>query len=625
MIQSLYRIGKVLQKEYPEYYRPWQVPYLGKEAKVIIANLNSNFDFSDNLIIQDKRDTLSDMYLYKAFNKGANIVPTFTVTDGKKTFDKFISCIEKYHFEYFEKTKIAKSKRKNVLNKKFKTLGESLKKIEIGKEDKLIFTIKIEDKWLGEIEYFKQYFLQNYNLGYYSKNYEGIKISKSDNYLCSVTGLQSEVYGFVDTLGFTVNDPTFNRNGFDSEASYKMFPVSKEAANTLEGSKTFALNKLSKPFYRKIKSKNKSSALRYFILPHFINVTEEGIRDALSDLLEKNTNTIPQDDKHSVLGNETLLHEIISDEKLSASNIYYDFLFYIPNKAQFLIKLNLSDVLPSRMSKIFKAKRSVEKFYNTENGFKIVGKFISFYISMSLVDSFFIKNDKLDTPFHPFFFKILESVFYGNKLNEKKLKKGLLDEIRQQFKQHKENKYKWIQRTYEAFTLWHFFSQLNLLNTKSTIDMTTQDLALNAFDFVEQHNDFFDNKFLRGLFFLGCATEKLLEKQRERLDSQPFFNQLNGLVITDKISKRVYNRLKQKITEYQEIKKNDKGHIYKNETIYLDKLISEITPLLLERNKCSIDDQSFAFISGLNMQKKFTNHLIKERKEAKDAAENKNK
>ena len=608
MIQSLYRIGKVLQKKYPEYYQPWKNPFPGQEDTAIIVVVEvENGAIKYPLSLEKYKSNFEKKYLYRKINgaRGTNVVPTLFLhveekeesqrNNIRKTLVKVKASLKNYKHTFL--------KGDDIDDK----LAEEIYKLDLNKNNRHLLTFRVNGKWAGEIaENVEKFEAEAYNK--YSDK------SAAKEHLCAVTNEVTNVWGRIDTLGFTVNDKTFNRNGFDGKQSYKMFPVSPEAVKILEGTKNYVLENYSQGFY----------GMKFFILPHFIDVSDEGIKDALEEFKTKHNNPLAKDKKYSIIGNERILHEIAEDEKLSQSNIYYDIFFYQPNNAQFLIKLHLSDVLPSQLSRIFNIKRNVEKFYYPLTHRVIKDEPIDFHISFGEIKNYFAKKVRTDWVFAPFFFKILESVFYGNKLNEKKLKKGLLDEIRQQFKQHKENKYKWIQRTYEAFTLWHFFSQLNLLNTKSTIDMTTQELALNAFDFVEQHNDFFANDhFLKGLFFLGCATEKLLEKQRKKFKQEPFFNNLNGLVISHRNARKIFNSLNRKVHEYKR-ESNDEYKFYANEIKYIEQLLIQADEQLIGTTNASIDDQSFAFISGLNMQKKFTNHLIKERKEAKDAAENEN-
>lgn len=64
MIKSLYEIGKVLKKEFPEYFKPWGNPFPNQEAKVIVANIR-NGKLQTDLEIEDFKDNYVDKYLYR--------------------------------------------------------------------------------------------------------------------------------------------------------------------------------------------------------------------------------------------------------------------------------------------------------------------------------------------------------------------------------------------------------------------------------------------------------------------------------------------------------------------------------------------------------------------------------
>ena len=250
--------------------------------------------------------------------------------------------------------------------------------------------------------------------------------------MCAVTyDKTDEVWGRIDTLGFAVTDQAFSRNGFNTSDSYKMFPVSPNVVKILDGTKDFVIKNLSKGF----------SKLNYFVLPHFINIEENIQEEILENFLIKaiRKETTFNDESKSIIGYENLINEIIEDEELCKTGIYYDIFFYQKNKAQFLIKLHLSDVLPSQFAKIFKVKANAENQYDIITRWEYKGQTHHYFINFKNIKDFFSEKKQREIIFHPYFYKIIEAVFYNSILNDETvlgffLKKNIAD-----FKKRNEN------------------------------------------------------------------------------------------------------------------------------------------------------------------------------------------
>jgi len=601
MIKSLYKIGSVIQEEYPKYFDPWGNPFPknADTSKVIVIPVKDK-KIVFPLQIEDFRQHYAKKYLYRKVQgaNGTNLVPTFLFyleTKEERQKDNIRKVLKKV------KASIKNQKhdflKEDDINEE---LAEALFQLNLSKDNRYLLTFKLNGKYFGDfpanIELFEDEAYKKYS-----------KDSSSKNKICSVTYKEvEEVWGRVDTLGFTVNDKSFNRNGFDGKDSYKMFPVSPDAVKILEGAKKFVLEKFSRNFY----------GMKYFVLPHFITANEEAIRKAIGIFVKDDTDIrLSQSSGKSIIGTEIFLHKIIEKKELRQGDIYYDIFFYQPNNAQFLIKLHLSDVLPSRLRKIFLTKESIEKKYYKINTIVIPKKgktpeqAIPFYITFGEIKKFFSKKVKTDTVFHPYFFKILESVFYNNPLNEKQILTSFFQKIKIDFKNRNESAYQWQQSTKESFSIYQFFLKLNLFKNKNIMDNTTnqETVALNVFDFINQHEDFFNgNKYKKGIFMIACMTEKLLEKQRRKLDSEPFLKNLNGLNIDEKQIQKILPKLTDKINQYKK-ETNDKYKFYPNELKYIETLSAQSADGIMSANSgLNRTEMSYVFTLGMIMQKEFT-------------------
>ena len=616
MLKSFYTIGKILSQDerYSEYFEPWANPFpkvKGDEAKVLFAEIKDTI-LLDELTDEYFSNQKINSYLYRKVQgaNGTNLVPTLLL--------QMDSNIEKYADNV---RKLINKVKKSVFNNGHKFISiEQIDTIEkkliehhksMSNDKRYMFSMKIDDKYFGDFEGYKELFREEA----YSKYY---KDSKSVNKVCAITYKpSSEVWGRVDTLGFTVDAVSFSRNGFNVNDSYKMFPVSPEAVKILEGAKRIIIDSdlsLTRNFY----------GLKYFILPHFISAKDEIVKEIINSFISKSSTNTLDGESNSIISNETIINEIIESEELRRNDIYYDIFFFQPNNAQFLIKLHLSDVLPSRFKEIFEAKKRIEDKYrlvnrikNTKpNGapkeFKI--NFGGFYEKgmppMYGIKDYFSQKVRTDTVFHPYFYKILEAVFYGNKVNKETILQAFMETIVIAFKNIKENPNDFSRHVKTSFTIYQFFNELRLINsiTMEEKNIESSEIVLNIDDFILQHNDFFENSDLKkGAFYLGILTNILLEKQNSHLQNKPFMNQLNGLNLDVDQMKKIHLKLMDKFFQY-----NDK--LKKSEHELLEKLNPLIGQNLIKKNDLSRTELSYSFSLGMVMQKEFFYHQLNNQK-----------
>ena len=615
MIKSLYKIGTIIQEEHSDYFQPWGNPFPkhADTSKVIVIPIKDK-KIVYPIQIENFRTGYAKKYLYRKVQgaNGTNLVPTFLFyldNNEEKQTDNIRKVLKKV------KASIKNQKHDFLKGEDInEELADALLKLSLSKDNRYLLTFKINGKYFGDLPKHIELFEKD-AFNKYSKD------SSAKDKICSVTYEKvDEVWGRIDTLGFTVNDKSFNRNGFDGKDSYKMFPVSPDAVKVLEGAKKFVLEKFSQNFY----------GMKYFVLPHFITDDEDVMDEAIEIFLEDDIKIqLNQDYSKSIIGTERYLHKIIEKEKLSQGDIYYDIFFYQPNNAQFLIKLHLSDVLPSRLKKIFLAKEATEKKYYQINKIVIPKKgktpeqTIPFHITFGKIKDYFSKKVKTDTVFHPYFFKILESVFYGNSLNEKQILTSFLQKIKIDFKNRNESAYAWKQSTKESFSIYQFFLHLNLFKNQTIMDNTStqETVGLNVFDFINQHEDFFKgNKYKKGIFMIACMTEKLLEKQRAKFDNnEPFLKNLNSLNIDEKQIQKILTKLMDKINQYKK-ETNDKYKFYPNELKYIETLSAQAADGIMTADSgLTRTEMSYVFTLGMIMQKEFTKVQIAENKAKNEA------
>lgn len=181
-----------------------------------------------------------------------------------------------------------------------------------------------------------------------------------------------------------------------------MFPASPEAVKTLEGARRFALSNLTRNFY----------SLKYFTLPHFIQEDDEAMLEAVDGLARANEeeNNL-QNASKSIFNNEKVIADIAEEKGLAKQGIFYDIFFFQKKQAQFAIKLHLTDILPSRFSRIFSAKGKIEARYKRINRIVTKKETFEFFVTFSRIQRYFSNKVNNEVIFPPFFYRILEWLF----------------------------------------------------------------------------------------------------------------------------------------------------------------------------------------------------------------------
>lgn len=599
MIENLYRLGKALEgdEKLANYFSPWQNPFPTGESeslKVIYFPIANGIVF--NYDLEAFKPQLLKEYLYRKPDgaNGAPLVPTMPFypaeSEGKhiENLTKMMSRLKRA----FQNNKNLYFGNEADFESAMSEIEKQLTLFKGNTNNRYLLTIKVDGKWLGQFE-------ENITLFYedaYKKYYEK---SSAKNKMCSVTYNLGEVWGRVDTLGFTINDVTFSRSGFDDSFSYRMFPVSPEAVRLLEGARDYAFEKLHRRY----------SSLEYIIVPHFLQDSDQLLRYAVKKIEKSDQEKNIDDFSKTIFNNEKVIYELSEIDETLKEGVFYDILFYQKNQAQLALKLHLTDLLPSRFSTIFQAKQVVERRYQAINRIENAQKEVTdFYITFYKIQKYFSQVIRKETIFNPFFFKLMEAVFYGQQIDERTILKAFIKQIQEEFKQRNESSLGYIIRTKEAFALWHFFAALGLFTNKQHIMLDSTPSPRTYEEFVAAHSDFFDDPYKKAAFNMGCLVSILTDAQYQKLKSEPFLERLNSLSIDETELRKLFPILIDKMRQYEEI------NTYKFE--YVQMLKVAVTEALMSHTELDRTALSFAFSAGIVMQKEF---IIKARRDAANA------
>ncbi|SEJ66290.1 CRISPR-associated protein, TM1802 family [Cyclobacterium xiamenense] len=571
MITSLYKFAELLKNkpDLQTYYTPAENPFEGRESngKVFVGIIEDQ-DFK-GFELEDFNPNFINKYLYRrpAGARGTNTVPTLVINkqDPTKTFGKIKQSFTNLKPQIIEDSQIEK-------------IETSFLSQDFNSEYSFLVTFKIDGVYFGDKKDLVAKFNSEAYTKYFKKNYGN---SKKKAKLCALTGKTATVYGFVDTLGFTVDADSFRRNGFDASNSYKMFPVSELAIPTLEGARGILMNKLAANFFGQFK---------YAIIPHFVFLDDQEIGKIVAHtFLQKaafNTDSKDSGTEAFINDSESLLKEIIGDKTLNSSDILYAILFFEQQQAQFKIHLEITDVLPSRIKKVIDSKQEAENRYKWLTTYQTKdGNIVTQRITLFRLKEYFQTGEK---NLQPAYFKLISSIFTGQPFDDSKLLTLILNTWKSSYKKNfnaEENRFNTSVK--HALANLHFLHLLGLFKKLETMpEVKELPEKQDAFGFIEGHPTYFSKEYLKGSFLFGCLTARLLYNQ----PGNAFMKELNGLNIDKELITKKFPKLISKLRQFSK---------------EFPDLEAAAQRYFAVNDKATKEEISFAFTMGLVLQKDF--------------------
>ncbi|HBI02873.1 MAG TPA: TIGR02556 family CRISPR-associated protein [Paenibacillaceae bacterium] len=538
-----------------------------KYALVVEFNtIGDGFQYQEVHLEELSEGTL-DKFLYrKGGPNGPNDSPSALITEVEKTLPvKFFGWFK----ALVKKEKHLPDNIKDFVRKMNVALTNSSEHIlqDLMNHDKAIFkegvllSLSIDGNYPAEIEEIKTLFFQ-------TVTEKENKIS-SKQQVCSVCGERKEMVsaGSPAFRFYTIDKPGFISGHFNEELSWRNFPVCSDCNLELQEGKKVIEKQLYYNFY----------GLSYLLIPKFFLPESDAAKEVLFKLMEK------LDSKVSLKGKDVVNNYLTNEEDdlawLSEENdlVMLNFLFMKKVQSAERILLLIEDVLPSRLSTIFKAKVQVEKAFHTEGSGFDFGR----------IRTFFAKSDegKRDNDLDKYFLEIVNKVFKDVRISIDFLMRYFMFAIRRAFLRDEHFRGK----AYDALMDLLFFDELNLLNPiKEGENMESK------FDEVfQRYSRRMDTPEKKGIFLLGALTQAFLDLQYATRKSTPFREQLAGLRLNERGIIGLTSKLMQKFTEYKALDK-EKQLVF-----------SEVNSLILGSDSkwtLSIDELNFYFVAGMTLR-----------------------
>lgn len=504
-------------------------------------------------------------YLYRSgAANGADLSPTARLTEPEGTFDRKIlgwfNILDDRKTKLTDEEKAFLSGIRDVLKENAGYIKEEILAIreKTPKKEKMVVTLKIKNqntaKYVGDFPVFRE-FLK------IQVNDKDSSISAKDK-ICSICGeKKATVFGNLDVYAFyTLDKPGYIIGGFNESKAWRNFPVCPKCKLALEEGKKFVESNLTFRF----------CGIRYNLIPKFI-LGECGITDDIIDIFTSTSRIVSL--KQKVMERITNDDEEILDALKDLKDVItLNFLFIQKSNAAERILLNIEDVFPSRIRKIFDTKHEVDKIYTSS-------------FTFGTIRNFFAKSDpnKRDYDLDGYFLDIVDRIFKDRPVSFYFVLQFIMKKIRDEFI----NDRYFYQSVKDGMMAVSFLEKLELIKMEEDV------MEERIFDgMFKKYGPAFETPLKRGLFLMGSLTELLLRKQFKERSAKPFMKNLKSLKMDERDFKGLLPEVQNKLEEYESF---DKGKRM---------LAAEAANYLLQAGdgwKMPVDEMNFYFACGMNL------------------------
>ena len=598
MINKLKLLGRYVYENEGDQ-NPYALDNSLKKANVILLD----FTLSDERCSYNGTDTMQfdqsknrQLLVKKAPGQEKSEFPTYFLIfnrDEEKLRDNIRKSIDKLSVtlgnnaavnpELKPLDKLFQKKSKGIINEVFN---------KINPDESNLCSIRIKGKMPGDSEFYKPIlkdYLKNRDRGYYKK-YNTVSLGKNTScYLCG--NISEKIYGFCSPYKFySSNENAYIASGFVKELSWKNFPVCHECALHLRLGKELIGNHFNRSFY----------GSNYFLIPA-LTLNRGDFYEMVVNIKEdfRNLSLKKNQESNQGLRNdmEDEVFETLAGQKDQAT---FTFFFYAASQSEFKILQEAEDILPSRFQRIIEVKNQVEnhKEFKELKGLYKKGEDHNLLFNFGVVRTFFHpkKKNPPRADFTSDFLDITAKILKDKPISKQFIIHRISDYIAREFRRDS----LFSHDIRKAMIFMKFLYKLNLIEkTKAKMEVDMNNKYENHF---RRHPEFYDADWKKAVFLTGVLSQHVMDIQFKERNATPFRSRLNGLKIDPRILKRL---LPEAINKLEQYKKN-----------YYRKL-EEIISKLLESGEAdlctkSVDEISFYFVMGINLNKQFKSKEEKE-------------
>ncbi|WP_255516130.1 TIGR02556 family CRISPR-associated protein [Geobacillus sp. C56-T2] len=557
LIEAISQIGKiVLEKQGEGSVVDQLVENPGYPACVLVA---VRADEEGNVVWEgcEIEECGSDYkkYLFRSgSSRGTNYSPTAKITTIENTYEQkvigwFRTVTRKMDHP------VLRAIEQLLVQKKEAILQELREKLSLS-ADRSLISLKMNGSYLYDCEPFRDAFL-------HLVHEKDMELSARDQ-VCAICGERKDtVIGKLSVFRFyTLDKPGFITGGFDEAKAWRNYPVCLSCKAHIEEGRKFVESHLHYRFY----------GFSYFVIPTLLIPAGKDVLDELLQYLTdgKKDIRVHQEQADSFMTTEEDLLGLMQDYDNSLS---LQLLFLQKIQSAERILLLIEDVLPSRISELFQAKKATESLLYREGDHPFHFGFLRTFFRPGVYDKYFLQ--------------VVEYVFQKKPLSISFFAPFFMEQLRADFYDYEAGDWSFVNKTRQALAVVLFLEQAGVLVRKG--EKAVQGKFAQLFD---AYGGQLESPEKQAVFLLGALTQMLLDIQQQKRGSKPFVKQLMGLKMDEKAIKGLLPKVIGKLEEYESYYASHR------------QLAEEISHLFLSSSpswKLSVDELNFYFACGMNL------------------------
>jgi len=539
-----------------------------KIDQIVAICLSSRGNYQGVTLVEYGSENAESILLKKKSPNGPNYAPTAQITEFEKTLNvKIVSWFkwakkqgEQFELDTDELQFI--SNVENTLEENEASIIKEYTAFNLPKKGAYVLTVMVDSKFPVDVPaIFKLY------AGSIREKRE--RAGKGTCSLCNKKGTdiipKSTVFKF-----FTVDKPGNVSGGFGESNVWRNYPVCAECETVLGKAKEYIWDNLKFDYVD----------MQYYLIPSTLSVdpTLEKLITILEELRIKSF-SFKEEASKSLKRSEKQIWNVINLENDINS---FTLLFVESEMAGNVerIVLELKDIYPSRVKRLYEAKKAVEKSFEERIesfNFKFIRDFLS-------------RSDKKtkDKDLTSLFLDVTRKLFKKEKIEQKILLPHYMREIRQCLGSG-DNMRQFSDVALKAWVSIAYLIEAECIKSERGVNMDTRFDAL-----YKKYGAGLDCELKCALFLTGALVRKVMDIQFAKIKSMAFRDRLMGLKMRQEDVLRVINEAQQKMYEYDS---------YSNES---KQIVEQIMQLILKSPSkwpMTVDEINFYISAGMSLYK----------------------
>lgn len=532
MLEDIYILGKEYSKltgDFPDFI---QNPRVDEVLCISFTKKNGELKY-DGITFEEFREDEYKKYCYRRLtSRSEDFTPSSKLNKGDK-----IKTLERFKRWFQNNPNII-----NIDEDQFSTkgkIGEDLRDIEIDKKKKYLLTLKIGNKYIGEIIP-KEWFINKIR----ERFFEG-----GGSSICQLCNQRKEVGGKFSLSMLGLEFCNFDKKGFapsfSQRDSWKEIPICFDCMKFIEYGKSF-LDEF-------LRIETPIGKLSYYIIPSFIFKKSEAIQKFL-EKVRLSSYQIENEITKGLIMKEDRLYDLVKE---IGDWIRFNFLFFTKEQSRFLIHSYVNDVKPSWINRIFDIEEKCRKewIFQEAQMKKIFGK--------KYKNSFLKKHINLRNKKIVWWVQFLHFI-YSTKKEYVNTLSNILSNKKISFDLFIHNSIIYLQNTFkndiknlnrnvlQTLAIFLFLKRLNLFRMDKNIKNI---FSKESNEFFDKYKELFSNNEQKIAFLLGVLGNYVLYVQYlkggYKFGEEPFRKEFNNLLINKKRLKKILVKCVEKLAQYK--------------------------------------------------------------------------